>query len=117
MKKVKVYAYNKCDTCRKALKFLDGKKIPYEALDITEQAPTKKELETMLAQVGDLKKLFNTSGVVYKEMKLSEKLPTMSKTEALHLLSSNGRLVKRPFLLADSIALVGFREPEWRAVF
>ena len=114
---MKVYAYNKCDSCRKALRFLDQQKIQYEFLDITEQAPTKKELELMLEKVGEIKKLFNTSGVVYKEMNLSEKLPKLSKAEMIALLASNGRLVKRPFLIAKDIALVGYKEAEWQQAF
>ena len=77
MKTLKVYEYSGCSTCRKALKFLNARKIPYEKLDITEQAPSSAELRSMLAHVGEVKRLFNTSGLVYKEMKLSEKLPSM----------------------------------------
>lgn len=114
MKKLKVYEYAKCDTCRKALRFLDQKKVVYEKEDITQNPPTLAELKKMLEFLGgDLRKLFNTSGVVYKEMKLSEKLPSLSANDALKLLASNGRLVKRPFLLGPSWGSVGFREEEW----
>lgn len=115
-KTLKVYEYSGCSTCKKALKFLDGRKVAYERIDITQVAPTRKELEAMLKHV-ELKKLFNTSGLVYKEMGLSQKLPSMSEKEALDLLAKNGRLVKRPFVLGDSFGLVGFREEEWKAVF
>jgi arsenate reductase len=115
MKKLKVYEYANCSTCKKALKFLDSKETAYEKIDITTQAPTSAELITMLGHVGELKKLFNTSGLVYKELKLSEKLPAMSEAEALKLLASNGRLVKRPFVLGAGFGLVGFKEPEWAA--
>lgn len=70
----------------------------------------------MLSLVGDRKKLFNTSGLVYKEMKLSEKLPALSDEQALQLLAKNGKLVKRPFVLGDSWGLVGFREEDWKKV-
>jgi Spx/MgsR family transcriptional regulator len=111
---LKVYEYAKCDTCRKALKFLDSRGAAYEKNDITLQAPSKAELKTMLGYVGDVRKLFNTSGVVYKEMKLSEKVPSMKESEALDLLASNGRLVKRPFVLGDGFGFVGFKEEEWK---
>ena len=115
MKKLKVYEYAGCSTCKKALKFLDSAKAPYEKIDITTQAPSPAELKTMLGYVGELKKLFNTSGLVYKELKLSEKLPAMSEAEALKLLATNGRLVKRPFVLGSGWGVVGFKEPEWTA--
>lgn len=118
---LKVYEYAKCSTCVKALKFLDGKKVKYEKLPIVEEIPSLKELKEMLAalkeQGGSLKNLFNTSGLVYKELKLSEKLPTMSEAEALKLLSENGKLIKRPFVIAKDIHLVGFKEDEWKKVF
>lgn len=116
MKKLKVYEYGKCDTCRKALKFLDARQIAYEKIDITERAPTKKELEKMLGYVGEVKKLFNTSGLVYKEMKLAEKVPSMKEGEALALLATNGRLVKRPFVLGENWGTVGFKEDEWKKI-
>jgi arsenate reductase len=115
VKKLKVYEYAKCSTCRKALSFLEKKKIPFEKVDITEHPPSRQELKEMLAHYeGNFRKLFNTSGLVYKEMKLSEKLPAMSENEALDLLAKNGRLVKRPFLLTEKTGLVGFREEEWK---
>lgn len=115
MKKLKLYEYSGCSTCKKALKFLDTKKIPYEKVDITTQPPSKSELQAMLKFLeGDLKRLFNTSGQVYREMKISEKLPKMSENEALQLLASNGRLVKRPFVLASNWGTVGFKEEEWK---
>lgn len=114
MKKIKVYEYKGCSTCRQALKFLDAKKIPYEKIDITAQAPSAAELKAMAKLKGDLKPLFNTSGVVYREMELSKKLPEMSEAEAIALLAGNGRLVKRPFVLGDGFGLLGFREEEWK---
>lgn len=118
---LKVYEYSKCSTCVKALKFLDGKKVKYEKLPIVDQAPSLKELKEMLSHLkengGGLRQLFNTSGVMYKEMKLSEKLPSMSEADALKLLSSNGKLVKRPFVIGKDTYLVGFKEDEWKKIF
>jgi arsenate reductase (glutaredoxin) len=114
---VKVYEYGKCSTCVKALKYLDARGVAYEKVDITERAPSLAELKAMREHGVDLRKLFNTSGLVYKEMKLSEKLPAMSEAEALKLLSSNGRLVKRPFVLGEGFGLVGFREEDWKKHF
>ena len=114
MKRLKVYEYANCSTCKKALKFLDKNKIFYDRIAIVETPPSKTELRKMLANYdGQLGKLFNTSGVVYREMKLGEKLKSMPVDEALALLASNGKLVKRPFALSESIGLVGFKEDEW----
>jgi Spx/MgsR family transcriptional regulator len=117
MKKWKIYEYGGCSTCRKALKFLDSRKVPYEKIDITSQAPSREELKKMASILGDEKPLFNTSGQVYRELGLSKKLPGMSQAEQLALLASNGRLVKRPFLLGDGWGFVGFREDEWKKRF
>jgi Spx/MgsR family transcriptional regulator len=118
MTKVKIYEYPKCSTCQKALKYLSAREVPFDRIDITVQPPTVSEIERMgEAYGGDLRKLFNTSGQVYREMGLGEKLKGMPKSEAVRLLASNGRLVKRPFLLLDKRGLVGFREAEWNEVF
>ena len=117
-KKIRIYSYNKCSTCRKALKWLDAKGVSYDVADITETPPKKTELKQMLEHYeGDLKRLFNTSGQVYRAMKLSSKLPDMSKAEAIDLLASDGKLVKRPFTLGGDFGLVGFKEDEWKAQF
>src|SRR4051812_768231 len=76
---LKVYEYDKCSTCKKALKFLDTRKVKYEKLPIVDRPPSMTELKKMLGFVGDVRKLFNTSGMVYREMKLGEKLPSMSE--------------------------------------
>ena len=116
MKPLKLYAYANCDTCRKAVKWLRANDLPFTEHAIRETPPTAAELRTMLvAQGGELRKLFNTSGKDYREQKLGEKLPGMSETAALKLLGQNGNLVKRPFLLGEGVALVGFAEPVWRA--
>ncbi len=114
MSQLKVYEYSKCSTCRKGLKFLDSHTIPYEKIPIVENAPTKDEIKKMINYYdGDIRKLFNTSGVIYREMRLSSKIKTMGIEEAVDLLASNGKLVKRPFILADKFGLVGFKEDEW----
>ena len=112
---IRVYVYANCSTCRTALKFLTSQKLEATILPIREQPPTKAELKRMLAAVGgNLRKLFNTSGADYKQMNLKDSLPNMTEVEALELLSSNGNLVKRPFLLTKTDGAVGFDEAEWR---
>ena len=115
MVKTKIYQYKKCSTCVKAIKYLDKKKFNYDSIDITEKAPSKMELQFMLKQYeGDLKKLFNTSGVLYRELKIKDKFPKMKTSEALDLLSKNGKLVKRPFIISGKQGYVGFKEDEWK---
>lgn len=115
---IKVYEYDKCSTCKNALKFLDAKKVSYKRFAIVETPPAIADLRKMLAaQQNDMKKLFNTSGQMYRELGISEKLPKMSETEALELLSKHGKLVKRPFVIGDTVALVGFKEDEWKQTF
>ncbi len=115
MKKVRIYEYAKCSTCRNALKFLDRHNIGYEKLPIVETPPNKTELRRMLAAYGgNIKKLFNTSGELYREMKIGSKLDSLSDTEALDLLAAHGKLIKRPFLLGENAALVGFKEEDWK---
>jgi arsenate reductase len=111
---LKVYAYEKCDTCRKALKFLAAQKVVHEAIPIREQPPTTAELRKMLGYVGgDLRKLFNTAGQDYRTLDMKTRLPKLKVDEALALLASNGNLVKRPFVLGKRAGAVGFREEEW----
>jgi len=111
---LRVYAYEKCDTCRKALKFLAAKKIAHEVIAIRAQPPTKAELKAMLAYVdGDLRRLFNTAGQDYRALDMKTRLPKLSTDEALALLASNGNLVKRPFALTKKGGVVGFKEEEW----
>jgi arsenate reductase len=115
MKPLKIYTYANCDTCRKAVKWLNAQSRPFTELAIRETPPTASELRTMLAAyAGDMRRLFNTSGRDYREQKLGERLPGLSKAAALKLLAGNGNLVKRPFLLGDGVALVGFAESAWR---
>ncbi len=117
---LKLYAYAGCSTCRNAIKWLKQHAIPFEEIAIRESPPSVPELRVMLgAQGGDLRKLFNTSGLDYRALDMKSKLPSMSSDEALKLLASNGNLVKRPFALdvKARVFLVGFKEAEWKAVF
>jgi len=108
--------YPKCSTCQKARKWLEANGITFQSRHIKEQNPTARELKTWCERSGlPLKKFFNTSGMLYKELGLKNKLPTMSDEERLALLASDGMLVKRPVLVGDDFVLVGFRVPEWTA--
>lgn len=117
VKALTIYTYTKCSTCRKATKWLTEQGMEYKEKAIRETPPSKAELKRMLAaQNGELKKLFNTSGGDYREMKLGSKLADMPVAEAIDLLNGNGNLVKRPFVSADGIGLVGFKEDIWAEV-
>lgn len=108
--------YPKCSTCQKARAWLDGRGIPYESRDIKEDRPTLEELREWTARSGlSLKRFFNTSGMLYRDLGLKDKLPGMSEEEQLALLASDGMLVKRPLLVTDRAVLPGFREKEWEA--
>ncbi len=112
---MKIYCYSRCSTCKKALAWLDERGIKYELLDIKEQHPTEEELRRFHGKSGlPLKKFFNTSGMIYREMELSKKLPTMSEDEQYALLATDGMLVKRPLVVGDDFVLTGFREKEWK---
>ena len=103
--------YPKCSTCQKAKKWLEGQKIKYTERHIVEDNPTYEELKEWYEKSGlMLKKFFNTSGLLYREMQLKDKLPSMSEEEQLQLLSTNGMLVKRPLVIPDDTVLVGFFE-------
>ena len=109
-----VLAYRKCSTCQKALKWLADKRVDFEERAIVEENPTYEELKMWHAKSGlPLKKFFNTSGLLYKEMDLKNKLSEMTEEEQLKLLAGNGMLVKRPLVVGDGFVLVGFREKEW----
>ena len=106
--------YPPCSTCKRAKKWLDEHGIDYEARNIKEQNPTAEELETWFRQSGlPLKKFFNTSGNIYKEQNLKDRLPAMSEQEQLSLLATDGMLVKRPIVVRDGVVLVGFKGEEW----
>lgn len=113
-----IYVYSKCSSCQKALKFLKEKNIQFIQRQLPIERPTIEELELMLKhQNGDLKRLFNTSGQLYKEMELSLKLKNTPLEEALKLLNTHGMLIKRPFLISDSLGLTGFNTENWAKIF
>ncbi len=113
-----LYAYSKCSTCKAAIQFLKNRNISFIIKEIKDEPPSIKELKEMLHhQDGNLKKLFNTSGELYREMHLSQKLNEISLDESLLLLSKHGMLVKRPFLLAKSFGIVGFKEADFETRF
>ena len=106
--------YPKCTTCKKAKKWLDEHGVSYDDRHIKEQNPTAEELKEWHAKSGlPLKKFFNTSGLLYKEMNLKDKLKDMSEEEQISLLSSDGMLVKRPIVVKEDTVLVGFKEADW----
>jgi len=112
-----VYAYSGCGTCRNALKWLESRGIRPSVVPIRETPPGRSDLVDALEQLGSLKSLFNVSGNDYRELGLKDKLPSLSTDQALDLLSTNGNLVKRPFVRAGKTYLVGFRQEEWERVF
>ena len=115
---IKFICYPKCTTCQKAQKWLNDNNIPYELRDIKLDNPTLAELTEWYNKSGlPLKKFFNTSGLLYKSLDLKNKLPSMSDTEMLSLLATDGMLVKRPLVIGDDFVLVGFKENEWSEKF
>jgi arsenate reductase (glutaredoxin) len=118
VKVVKFYEYNQCSTCKKALKFLVNSQRAVERHPIFTEPPTKDELRKMVKVYGgNFKKLFNTAGHVYQEQKLAPQVAKMSEAEAIDLLASEGRLIKRPFVLFDDTGVVGFQPDEWKKLF
>ena len=112
---ITVYCYSRCSTCKKALRWLDDNKVKYTLLDIKAEHPDKDALKKYYAESGlPLKRFFNTSGIQYRELELSKKLPGMSEDEQLDLLASDGMLVKRPLVIGDGFVLTGFKEDEWK---
>ena len=116
--KAKVYQYEKCSTCRKAIAWLREKGIEFSSFPIREQTPTKKELKKMVnAHGGEIRKLFNTSSKDYRDPELKKLLPTLSEKQILDLLRERGNLIKRPFVIGDGIALQGFKAEVWGEAF
>lgn len=106
--------YPKCSTCQKAKQWLIDNGIEFTDRNIKEQNPNYDELKEWYARSGlELKRFFNTSGLLYKSMNLKDRLPEMSEYEQLKLLASDGMLVKRPLIITDKAILTGFREKEW----
>lgn len=111
---IKAYCYERCSTCRKALKWLEEKGIECEVIDIKGEHPDGETLREYIEKSGlPLKRFFNTSGMVYRQMELAKKLPGMSEDEQIELLASDGMLVKRPLIVGDGFVLTGFKEKEW----
>lgn len=111
---MKFIQYPKCTTCQKAKKWLDDRAMQYEDRHIKEDNPTYDELKEWYGRSGlPLKRFFNTSGLLYKDLQLKDKLPEMTEEEQLTLLATDGMLVKRPLVVADDFVLVGFKEKEW----
>lgn len=112
---IKFYGYAKCSTVKKAKKWLNENNIPFEDIEITENPPTKLELEKLYKRSGyELKKFFNTSGVKYRELGLKDIIKTESEDKLLEILSSDGMLIKRPLVYDDKNILLGFKEEEWK---
>lgn len=110
-----VLCYSKCTTCKRALAWLDEQGVEYEVRPIKEENPSAEELKQWYDKSGlPLKRFFNTSGLIYKDMKLKDKLQDMAEEEQLKLLSTDGMLVKRPLVVGENYVLTGFKEAEWR---
>ncbi|MBR2527668.1 MAG: arsenate reductase family protein [Blautia sp.] len=109
-----VYCYSRCSTCKKALRWLDEHSIEYSLLDIKTDHPDEETLRKYHSMSGlPLKRFFNTSGQIYRDMELSKKLPAMSEDEQFTLLATDGMIVKRPLLIGEDFVLTGFKEAEW----
>ena len=109
--------YPKCSTCKKARKWLEENGIAFDERDIKEENPTRKELVKWHKQSGlPLRKFFNSSGMLYRDLQLKDKLPNMTEDEMYDLLASDGMLVKRPLLIKDDAVLVGFKQGEWETL-
>jgi arsenate reductase len=116
MAKLRVYHYPQCSTCKKALKWLSTNGVDAELIDIVQHPPSKNELREVLKTAAvPLRKLFNTSGVSYREGGFGERLPTMTEAEAIDALARDGKLIKRPLVLGKGLALVGFDEAAYQA--
>lgn len=112
---MKFYGYKKCSTVKKAKKWLIENNINFEEIDLVDTPPTKEEIKKIYEDSGqELKKFFNTSGVKYRELGLKEVLKTASEDEMLELLSSDGKLIKRPLLVDGKKVLIGFKEEEYK---
>ena len=111
---LQVYCYSRCTTCKKALTWLDARGVAYELRDIKAEHPDEETLRRYHAMSGlPLKRFFNTSGIPYRELGLSKKLPDMPEDEQFRLLAGDGMLVKRPLVVGDDFVLTGFKEAEW----
>ena len=115
MKDIVFFCYPKCSTCQKAKKWLQENSVEFTERDIVKNNPTEEELKKFYKRSKkELKKFFNTSGILYREMELKDKLPTMTEEEILKLLATDGKLVKRPMIVTKDVVLNGFKEEEWK---
>ena len=112
-----VLIYPKCTTCKKAIDWLDTKGVSYEIRNIKEENPTYEELKEWSERSSlPLKRFFNTSGLIYKDLGLKDKLPAMSEEEQLRLLATDGMLVKRPLAVSETDVIPGFKEADWEKI-
>jgi len=112
---LKIYTYKNCSTCKKATQWLRTNGLTFDEHPIRDTPPTPAELNAMLGYLeGNLRKLFNSSGQDYRDQGLKDRIASLTNEEAISLLSGNGNLIKRPFLLADHAGTVGFKEDIWR---
>ena len=115
---MKVYQYEKCESCRKAIRWLNENDIEHTTLPIRETPPTKKEFSQMIKyHGGELKKLLNTSSKDYRDPLVKEKIPGLSGEEIISLLQERGNLIKRPFVIGENVALQGFKPDIWEQAF
>lgn len=118
MAKLTVYEYPQCGTCRKAKKFFDEHGVAYETVHIVNNPPSKAQLKQLLDKSGlEIKKFFNTSGKVYREQGLKDKIPELSEDELLELLASEGKLIKRPIVTDGDRVTVGFKEDAFKRIW
>lgn len=118
MKEITFFWYPKCSTCQRAKKWLEENSVEFTERDIVKNKPTEDELKKFYKKSRkELKKFFNTSGILYREMELKDKIITMSEDEMLKLLATDGKLVKRPLVIAENFVLIGFKEEEWKVTF
>ncbi|MGM0574584.1 MAG: arsenate reductase family protein [Myxococcota bacterium] len=111
---ITIYQYPRCGTCRKALKWLEARSVPYEKVDIVENPPSEATLRDIWERSGQpIKKLFNTSGMSYRKGNWKERLKAVSDDEALSALAADGKLIKRPIVVANGSVLIGFKQQEW----
>ena len=114
---IRVYCYSKCTTCKKALKWLEEKGLEFETIDIKENNPDEETLREYFKKSGlPIKRFFNTSGMIYREMGLAKKINDMTEDQCLELLATDGMLVKRPLLIKDDIVFTGFKEADWESI-
>ena len=119
---IRIYEYPSCSTCKQALKFLNEKDLAYERISIVDQPPSREELEQMLAHLkqagGSIRNLFNTSGILYRDLRIADKLKDgLTESEALNMLSKHGKLIKRPFVMTATNGTVGFKADAWKSFF